>query len=143
MRPGLPLAPAVRRAPEFGQTSSPVSPTADRQLPPADSGGVRRQTAPDTGSNHQGPAMINPSAFTGLKSATTVAGAAKPPTQIHRAVSPTSPAAAAPELEEPDQVREFQGWEIEFLSSRVFAYLKDKLVVERERHGRPGFTSWP
>jgi hypothetical protein len=39
--------------------------------------------------------------------------------------------------------RQFEAWEIEFLASKVYSYLRDKLAVEKERHGRPGFPLWP
>ena len=139
----LPLAPAIHRARESGRTSLHDSPTAGSHPTPADGGGGRRQAAQRTSSNNPGPPVINPSAFAGLKTRGTVAEAATPPLKVNRAVRPNSAIAAAPESEELEQSREFQGWEIEFLASRVYAYLKDKLVMERERHGRPGFTSWP
>lgn len=37
----------------------------------------------------------------------------------------------------------FEAWEIEFLASKVYSYLKQKLTIERERHGRPGSPQWP
>lgn len=40
----------------------------------------------------------------------------------------------APELK-PEQV--------ELLASRIYSYIKQKLAMERERHGRPGFPLWP
>jgi hypothetical protein len=39
--------------------------------------------------------------------------------------------------------REFEPEEIEFLASKVYSYIKRRLAVERERHGRPGFPLWP
>ena len=38
--------------------------------------------------------------------------------------------------------REYSADEIEFLASKVYRYIKNKLAVERERHGRPGFALW-
>jgi len=38
--------------------------------------------------------------------------------------------------------KQFEAWEIEFLASKVYSYLKDRLAVENERHGRPGFALW-
>ena len=41
------------------------------------------------------------------------------------------------------QARAFDASEIEFLASKVYSYIKQKLVIEKERHGRPGFPWWP
>ena len=43
---------------------------------------------------------------------------------------------------ETDVTKQFQGWEIEFLATKVYSYIKHKLATERERHGRPGFNHW-
>ncbi len=39
-------------------------------------------------------------------------------------------------------VTDFEAWEIEYLSAKVFSYVKRKLEIESERHGRSGFNSW-
>ena len=38
--------------------------------------------------------------------------------------------------------KQFEAWEIEFLASKVYSYLKNRLAVEKERHGHPGFALW-
>ena len=82
--------------------------------------------------------MANSSVIAGFNPTMPAGGAVK---SVSRAVGSTPSAIAEPE--EQEEVREFQAWEIEFLASKVYGYLKDRLVVERERHGRSGFTSWP
>ncbi len=41
-----------------------------------------------------------------------------------------------------ETAREFNSQEIEFLASKVYPYVKRRLGVERERHGRPGYALW-
>ena len=38
--------------------------------------------------------------------------------------------------------RPFDASEIEFMASKVYSYIKQKLVIEKERHGRPGVSWW-
>ena len=35
--------------------------------------------------------------------------------------------------------RQFDALEIEFLASKVYSHIKEKLTIEKERHGRPGY----
>ena len=41
-----------------------------------------------------------------------------------------------------EQKREFSGEEIEFLAPKIYNYIKNRMAIERERHGRPGFSVW-
>ena len=47
---------------------------------------------------------------------------------------------ASPSADE--QKKTFDASEIEFLASKVYSYIKQKLVIEKERHGRHGFSWW-
>ena len=40
-------------------------------------------------------------------------------------------------------VTSFEAWEIEFLSAKVYSYVKRKLETEMERHGRTSSSLWP
>ena len=50
-------------------------------------------------------------------------------------------AAELDETEEP-LYKKFTPKDIEFLSSKMFTYIKRRLSDDRERHGRPGFSMW-
>jgi len=39
-------------------------------------------------------------------------------------------------------VEQLKPWEIEFLSAKAYSYLRNKLVIEEERFGRPSFEGW-
>ncbi|MCH8062185.1 MAG: hypothetical protein IH861_06760 [Chloroflexi bacterium] len=51
---------------------------------------------------------------------------------------------AAVELDETEEplYKKFTPKDIEFLSSKMFTYIKRRLNDDRERHGRPGFSMW-
>ncbi|MCI0791649.1 MAG: hypothetical protein J4O02_07760, partial [Chloroflexi bacterium] len=38
--------------------------------------------------------------------------------------------------------RKFTGEEIDYLSSKVYIYIKRRLMLDRERSGNPGFALW-
>ncbi len=57
--------------------------------------------------------------------------------QIRRAES-TDAASGGKE----DVTTRFEPWEIEFLAAKVFSYVKRKLEVDRERHGRSMSNPW-
>jgi len=42
----------------------------------------------------------------------------------------------------PPDITKLKGWEIEFLSAKVFSYVKRKLEIEGERNGRFNFNPW-
>ena len=48
----------------------------------------------------------------------------------------------APAATEEKKQRPFDASEIEFIASKVYSYIKQKLVIEKERHGRPGASWW-
>jgi len=52
--------------------------------------------------------------------------------------------AAEVELDETEEplYKKFTPKDIEFLSSKMFTYIKRRLNDDRERHGRPGFSMW-
>lgn len=135
----LPLASPTRRASQSGLTSSGrFAENSSQKSPPSAPDRNRREVASHPKPNGRGAALVNPSAIAGFNPTVPAAGAVK---SVSRTASPTPTAPAEPEEQEPK--REFQAWEIEFLASKVYGYLKDRLVVERERHGRAGFTTWP
>ena len=59
-------------------------------------------------------------------------------------VSSPSGLESSAEVDEPDKQIEnrFEAWEIEFLVSKVYSSLKNRLAVEKERIGHPGFALW-
>lgn len=75
-------------------------------------------------------------------------GGVSAPTPIPGATfsrEPVQPAqTAAVELDEAEEplYKKFTPKDIEFLSSKVFTYIKRRLNDDRERHGRPGFSMW-
>lgn len=39
-------------------------------------------------------------------------------------------------------IREMSAEDFEYLAAKVYTYFKNRVVVERERHGKPGFALW-
>lgn len=65
-----------------------------------------------------------------------------PPIIRREAVGPADvrPGGAPESAKAPEKT--FDASEIEFLASKVYSYIKQKLIIEKERHGRPGVSWW-
>ena len=68
------------------------------------------------------------------------------PTELSTLAEPAVSRQAAPPVSQKDtstsptgEKRQFDVLEIEFLASKVYAHIKEKLMIEKERHGRPGY----
>ena len=81
------------------------------------------------------PGVINPAQIS-------KGGTPPTPPTISRA-EPVTASAPMPErnaaVEGGEQKRTFDAGEIEFIAAKVYSYLKEKLVIEQERHGRPTY----
>lgn len=135
---GLPLAPAVRyQTPGPARKEPAPVPPAGVDGPSAGAGDLRPRSG-----------LLPPARIVERKPAYGPPAVGGPgglqPAALFPASTSSAAGSAAPASEAETQVeRQFEAWEIEFLASKVYSYLRDKLAVEKERHGRPGFPLWP
>ncbi|MCH7652801.1 MAG: hypothetical protein IIB14_03910, partial [Chloroflexi bacterium] len=118
-------------APHVGPARpSKASRAADTNAP-----AVQRTSTAKAPASFQGRA-VHRTPMVGV-SATTQNGA------ISRVVEQPDQTTAA-ELDETEEplYKKFTPKDIEFLSSKMFTYIKRRLSDDRERHGRPGFSMW-
>ena len=63
-------------------------------------------------------------------------------TRQFRGSSESEEESATSESEQKKEEGKFTSREVEFLAPRIYSYIKNRLLVERERYGHPGFSLW-